>query len=176
MTVIANRRKVFSTRLWSCRTNRSGCLHWPGSDCLSRPDNFLYVFKPGPSGPGSAPPPEAGPRAVRRPGGSSLAALGLARTCQRVPPGDNKTRHQRTTPWGVGKAGYRGRWLGLPAGMAVDPGPRIVPLATVGKCGPARHASRASRSAIEQARPVTRTDPNLSRQLSGRCGGTARAP
>jgi hypothetical protein len=107
MTVIANHRKAFSTQLWSYRTNRSGCLHWPGTDCLSQPDNFPYVFKPGQQG------PEA--RCHRRPGrgrfvalgGSSLAALGLARTCQRVPSGDNETVINERHPGGSQKGRLR---------------------------------------------------------------------
>ena len=48
------------------------------------PDNFLYVFKPGPTGPGSAPPPKDGRLSPSAPASLPLqaAALGLARTCQ----------------------------------------------------------------------------------------------
>jgi hypothetical protein len=86
---------------------------------------------------------------VRPPLPLQAAALGLARTCQWVPPGDNETRHQRTTPW-VLMAGYRARGsCGLPTGRG--PGAPHRPASNHGKCGPARHASRANRSAGEQA-------------------------
>ena len=74
-------------------------------------------------------------------------ALGLARTCQRVPPGDNETRYRRTTPEGSRGFGRHPRLVAqCPQPSTVDLGLRIAPLAIMGKCGPAKHASGAPRA------------------------------
>jgi hypothetical protein len=139
-------------------------------------DNFPYVFKPGPTGPGSAPPPKDGPLSPSAPASLPLqaAALGLARTCQRVPPADNVTRHQPTTPCVAGRPATEAV---SSRGLPTDPGPGAPhrPASNHEKCGPARYASRASRSAVEQARPLTRTDPNLTAAAIGAMRRSARS-
>jgi hypothetical protein len=69
-----------------------------------------------------------------------------------------------------------GSSCGLPTGR----GPRAPhrPASNHGRCGPARHASRAppASQAIEQARPLTRTDPNLKAAAIKAMRRTARRP
>jgi hypothetical protein len=156
--------------------------HYPRQQSVARAesDNFLYVFKPGPQG------PEA--RRHRRPGRYALPSallrsrrrpLAWRARVQRMPPGDNETRHQRTTPREtVGVAGYPGQWAHADCRLTVGLGLRIAPLAIMRNCGPARHASRAppASQASEQARPLTRTDPNLTAAAIGATRRTDRVP
>jgi hypothetical protein len=90
---------------------------------------------------------------------------------------DSRTRHQRSDTLSLvlaEPAGHPPRLIAHLTRLAV--GSRIAPLAIMEKCGPARHASRAplASQAIEQARPLTPTDPNLRSAAIGRCGRTAR--
>jgi hypothetical protein len=79
---------------------------------LDPPDNFLYVFKTAPRGPMRAATEGRAATPSLRFAPVQAAALGLARTRLRVPPGDNGTRHQRTAPReAVGVAGYQVGWL-----------------------------------------------------------------
>ena len=152
----------------------------PRPDCQATPETnnqslarSLTTFSASSSrahrGPASAPPPEAGGR-VRfvSLGGSSLAALGLARTRRGRRPETTRLRHQRTTPWGSragGPASATGGAAPHPSRRGL--GLRIAPLAIMRKCGPVRPASRASRAAVERARPLTRPDPEPNGEAIG---------
>jgi hypothetical protein len=155
-----------------CRASVDGGQRAP----VAVPDNFLYVFKPGPTGPGSAPPPKDGRLSPSAPASLPLqaAALGLARTCQWASPADNVTRHQPTTPR-VLMAGYPKLVAHAVCRPALGLGLPHRPASNHERCGPARPASRASRSAGEQARPLTRTDPNLTAAAIGAMRRSARS-
>jgi hypothetical protein len=141
------------------------CLHRP--DRVPRsPDNFLYVFKTGPlQGPKGAPPPKDGPcpPSAPAPGGGPWLGAHVPNGCR---PETTRLIINERHPSSGG-----GRLLALVA-HAVLPTDRGAgaphrPASDHGKCGPARHASRASRSAVEQARPLTRADLNLTAAAIG---------
>jgi hypothetical protein len=143
------------------------------------PDKFLYVFKTGPS------------RARKRAATTGRDAcpplrfaafwarpLAWRARANRVP--ESKTAELAITdrrPVDVllaEAAGYPTPAVAACSRLIV--GYRIAPLAIMEKCGPARHASRAppASQAIEQARPVTRTDPNLRSAAIGAMRRTGR--
>ncbi len=136
----------------------SGCTDTPG-----RPDrltSFSTSSRRAPPGPESAPPPQdrgSGAASGSSPKGSSAPSpVGLARTCQRVPVADSRTRHQRSTPCRcVYSPNGRPPAAVVQAACRLTLGYRIVPLAIMeGTVRPGPRQGRLRRrSAIEQARP-----------------------
>jgi hypothetical protein len=167
-------RNAITIYCCSTRTQPSSRLTRPGrTSSLEHRSSGLTSFstssRRAPSGPGSAPPPKDGPcpplrsRSRRRP----LAWRARAKWCR--PETTSLVINERHPVALDGRLPEAGGSRGLPT----DPGPGAPhrPASNHGKCGPARHASRASRFASEHARPLTRTDPNLTAAAIGAIRG-----